>query len=166
LQGVQINLLTGTGQPVAYTYTDVNGHYRFPNLALGSYKIYAEQLNKIPNPIDITLTTENPADSSTNISINSRTATGIDNVAGLELTQVYPNPVISNLQMQIGCTKNVSATLKLVDVLGRTTIQQAKELVTGQNNIELNMQTLAAGVYQLIIQTDSKQVTYKIVKAK
>ena len=45
LAGVQINLVTSADAAVAYTFTDVNGHYQFTNLAYGSYKIYAEELN-------------------------------------------------------------------------------------------------------------------------
>jgi len=166
LQGVQINLLTSGGEAVAYTYTDINGKYSFPNLALGSYKIYAEQLNKVPVPLDFTLTAENPVDSGANISINSHSATGIDNLSNIQISGVYPNPVIGSLQLQLSSTQNIDATLKLVDVLGRTCLQQAIKIAAGQNTAEVNMEPMAAGIYQLVIQTGTKQITYKVVKAK
>ena len=166
LSGVQVNLLTSNNAAVAYTYTDALGHYQFPNLALGSYKIYAEELNKVPGPLDFTLTANNPTDSSANISINSHSATGIDNVSGLQISQVYPNPVVSTAQLQIVCAQNVDGNLKLVDVLGRTTLQQNIKLVTGQNTYELNLEQLCAGVYQLVVQAGGNQITYKLVKAK
>jgi PKD repeat protein len=166
LQGVQINLLTGTGQAVAYAYTDVNGKYTFPNLALGSYTIYAEQLNKIPAPLDFTLTAQNPTDSGADITINSRTATGVNSVDNVVISDVYPNPVTSTVQLLIGCKQDANATIKLVDVLGRTAFAQQTKLASGQNTLEINMQTMAAGVYQLVIQTGSSQLGYKLVKAK
>ena len=166
LQNIQINLLTSTNQPVAYTYTDANGKYSFPNLALGSYTIYAEQLNKIPSPLEFTLTAENPADSGANISINSHSATGINNINGLQVTSVYPNPVIGTVQLQISCIQNFDASVKLVDVLGRTALEQTLKLAGGQNTAQLNMEQLASGVYQLVIQSGGNQITYKLVKAK
>jgi len=166
LNRVQINLLTSAGAPVAYTYTDMNGHYQFPSLALGSYKIQAEELNKIPSPLEFTLTASNPVDSGADISINSHTATGIDNINGVQISEVYPNPVIGMLQLQLNSTQNANTVIKLVDILGRTCLQQNIKLITGANAAEINMAQLTAGVYQLVLQTGSQQITYKIVKAK
>ena len=166
LSGVQVNLLTSTNQSVAYTFTDANGHYQFANIALGTYKIYVEQLNKVPNPLDFTLTAENPVDSGANMSVNSHGTTGIDNVNNLQLMEVYPNPVVGLVQMQIGCKQATAATLKLVDILGRTNLEQKVKLTSGQNTAVIDMTGMAAGVYQLVMQTGSQQITYKIVKAK
>jgi PKD repeat protein len=166
IAGVQINLLTSTNQAVAYTFTDVNGHYQFADLALGSYKIYVEQLNKVPTPLDFTLTAENPVDSGADMNVNSHGTTGIDNTSNLQIMEVYPNPVVSSVQVQIGCKQAADATLKVVDILGRTDLEQGTKLTSGQNTAEVDMTAFAAGVYQLVIQTGSQQVTYKIVKAR
>ena len=151
---------------MAYAYTDVNGKYTFANLAIGSYTIYAEQLNKIPSPLDFTLTASNPTDTGADITINSRTATGVNSVDNVVISDVYPNPVTSTVQLLIGCKQDANATLKLVDVLGRTAFTQQTKLASGQNTLEINMETMAAGVYQLVIQTGSSQLGYKLVKAK
>ena len=163
---MQINLLTSTNQAVAYTFTDANGHYQFANLALGSYKIYVEELNKVPTPLDFTLTAENPVDSGADLSVNSHSTTGIDNTTNLQIVEVYPNPVVSSVQIQIGCKEATDATFKVVDILGRTNLEQKTTLISGPNTAEINMQGVAAGVYQLVIQTGNQQLTYKIVKAK
>ena len=166
LQGVQINLLTAAGSPVAYTYTDINGHYSFAHLALGSYKIYVEQLNKIPSPLDFTLTAENPVDSSANMSINSTTTTGVNDINSLQINEVYPNPVSSIVQLKLSAKQASDASLKMIDVLGRVTLEQKLKLNIGENTAAVNMEQLTAGVYQMTIQTEAGQITYKLVKAK
>ena len=92
--------------------------------------------------------------------------TGIENVSDLQIMEVYPNPVVSLVEVQIGCKQSADATLKLIDILGRTSLEQKSKLASGQNTVELDMTKLAAGVYQLVIQTGSEQAAYKIVKAK
>jgi len=166
ISNAQVNLLTSNNQPVAYTYTDANGHYQFANLALGAYRIYVEQLNKIPTPLDFALTQQNPTDSGADMTVTSHGTTGVDNISSLQIMEVYPNPVVANVQLQIGCKQAVNATLKVVDILGRTNLEQEVKLISGQNTAEVNMSGFAAGVYQLVIQTGGQQVAYKIVKAK
>ncbi len=168
LAGVQINLLTSTDVAVAYTFTDVNGHYQFSNLAYGSYKIYAEQLNKRPTQIPFTLSASDSSISSLNLSINSDSsyATAISNVNQISIQGIYPNPVVNQLEVQVSSAQSADATVKLVDVLGRITLSSNTKLTTGNNHLQLDMENLAAGVYDLIIQTNDQHLTYKVVKAK
>ena len=166
LQGVQINLLTTSGSAVAYTYTDINGHYSFAHLALGSYKIYVEQLNKIPSPLDFTLTAQNPVDSAANMSVNSTTTTGVNDINSLQINEVYPNPVSSIVQLKLSAKQATDASLKMIDVLGRVALEQKLKLNIGENTAAVNMEQLTAGVYQMTIQTDAGQITYKLVKTK
>jgi len=166
--GVQINLVTEAGEAVAYTFTDANGYYHFNNLAYGSYKIYADQLNKLPVPLPFTLSSSDSSIADLNISINSDSAvaTGINDVAEIAIQGVYPNPVINTLQVQLTSKLETNATFKLVDIMGRTTATNNTKLTVGNNKMEVNMENFAAGVYQLIIQTNSQQLSYKVVKAK
>jgi len=166
IANVQVNLLTSGNQAVAYTYTDANGRYHFANLALGSYKIYVEQLNKVPNPLDFTLTSENPVDSGANMSVNSHGTTGIGNINGMQIMEVYPNPVVSSLQLQLSSQQSANATLKVTDISGRTCVEQELKLIAGENTAEVDMTALAPGVYLMMLESGGQQVTYKIVKAK
>ena len=168
LAGVQINLLTSLDVPVGYTYTDVNGHYQFSNLALGSYKIYAEELNKIPNPIPFTLTADNLSDSSVNMSINStsETATGVQNVSDITINGIYPNPTTNGCEVQLSCKQAAHAVIKLTDVLGKTVMEREANLTIGGNTFYMDLEKMAAGVYQLSVQSDNMNLTYKVVKAK
>jgi PKD repeat protein len=167
LPGVQINLVTDADAAVAYTYTDAQGHYKFNNIALGSYKVYAEQLNKVPSPIPVTLTAENPTAQNVDVSINSNSAVaGVNDLTSVELSRVYPNPVISMLELQLTAKRPADVSVKLNDMLGRMVQEQTTRLSSGTNSMSLDMETLPAGVYQLTVQTGNKHITYKVVKAK
>ncbi|MDB5282094.1 MAG: large protein, partial [Bacteroidota bacterium] len=166
IAGVQINLLTSADQAVAYTFTDANGHYQFAHLSLGSYKIYAEVLNKRADPIPFTLDANNPSDSTVSLSVNSSGVSGIDEVNAINLNNIYPNPVTSVLNLEIGCATSTNATLKLNDVLGQASIEKEIKLVSGNNQMQIDMSELSAGIYQLVIQTGSKNIAFKVVKTK
>ncbi len=168
LAGVQINLVTSADEAVAYTYTDAAGYYQFSNLAYGSYKIYADQLNKTPVPIPFTLSPSDSAIADLNISINSdsATATGISDIGVIAIQGVYPNPVINILEVLINSKQENNATIKLVDILGRTIITRNTKLASGNNKLEVDMEKIPAGIYQLIIQTNSQQRSFKVLRAK
>ena len=166
IAGVQINLLTSTDQAVGYTFTDVNGYYHFSNLSLGSYKIYAEVLNKRATPIPFALTASNPSDSTVSLSINSTGVSGIDEVNAISVNNVYPNPVTNLLNLEIACNSSAVASLKLNDVLGQVAAERQIKLSTGTNLMQLDMSELAPGVYQLIVQSGSKRIAFKVVKTR
>lgn len=168
LGGVQISLLTSTEQAVAYTYTDASGHYQFSNLALGDYLIYAEQLNKIPTKIPFSLTAQNPGQTDIDIAINSNSAvaTSVDAINGFHITNVYPNPVLTGLTVEISSGQHTTVDLRLTDVLGNNLINRKQNVNAGDNKILLDMQSFAGGVYQLTLVSGNNTLTYKVVKEK
>ncbi len=166
LANIQINLLTSDNTPVTYTYTDATGHFTFKNIALGSYQVYAEDLNRKPAPIPVEITQDNPNDTTLHISVTSSSATGINTIGNVTLSSVYPNPAATSFTLQLSSTQNLKAALKLLDVLGREVQQQQMNIVTGNNTAEMNIEQLPAGVYELVIQTSSGRLTLPVVKAK
>lgn len=168
LVGVQINLLTNTGQAVAYTYTDGSGHYQFSNLAYGDYSIYAEQLNKVPTPVPVTLSASSPSANNVDIAINSNSAvaTNIENLDEVKLIGVYPNPVVTNVLLQLSSKHYADGSLKLTDVLGNVVMQRKQHIVAGDNKINVDMQNFAAGVYQLSLIANGQTTSFKLVKTK
>ena len=168
LAGVQIDLTTLSGQAVAYTFTDANGQYRFNNLAYGTYKLFAEELNKVPSPITVTLSAQQPGDTSIDISINSHnaTATNVTDLNNISISRVYPDPVVTDFNIDITSRTETNAVIKVIDVLGRTQLLKQVKLVNGPNHLEINMDGIANGGYQLLLQTGSQNVAYKLIKIK
>lgn len=74
--------------------------------------------------------------------------------------QVYPNPTLGNLQVQIPGNKS-KAEIRVVDLYGRTVVQQNTSLVTTR----INIGGLPAGVYMVRVVRDGQEIyNTKIVK--
>jgi hypothetical protein len=167
LANIQINLLKTDNTPVTYTYTNAAGQFIFKNLAVGSYQVYAEVINRVPTPIIVDITQDNLVDTSLDISVNSNsTSAGINGLDNVTVNGIYPNPTATSFTLQLGSAQNTSATLKLVDVLGRQVQVQQLQLTNGNNTTEMNIEQLSSGVYELIIQTAGGHITIPVVKAK
>ena len=67
------------------------------------------------------------------------------------ILSVYPNPVKSNLSLQIANTKDENVTLQVVDMLGKVLKQQSAQLYNGINNVSLSVSDLARGNYIIIV---------------
>ena len=63
--------------------------------------------------------------------------------------KVYPNPVITQLNIIFNATESKTYQLLLVDALGRTVINKPVSCKAGNNTINWNVAQLAAGTYTL-----------------
>ena len=76
--------------------------------------------------------------------------------------QLYPNPGKSDFVVRVSSAKAERATLKVFDASGRLIESQQHMITAAAQNIHLNL-TLAAGVYTVAIQTDSAQVSERLI---
>lgn len=163
---VQINLLTDNGAAVSYTYTDGNGRYTFGNLALGSYKVYAEILDKTPLSQVVTLTANNPNQDNVDVLVNSNSAvTGINDFADIKVEGLFPNPVNDNTTLQFTAKQNANAEMKITDMKGSVILSRQIAVSAGANKIDVNLSNHAAGVYHLSITNNANSKTIKLIKA-
>jgi PKD repeat protein len=165
LPNVQINLLTDNDVPVASTYTDANGRYTFSNLAIGTYKIYAEQINKVPYSLNVTLTANNPTQDDVNVTVNSNTAvTGLENLNGIHVEGISPNPVTDRTIVSISLNQNSKVQLTVTDVNGRLLENRNLDLNSGNNSINLTLSDEPAGIYHLSLTNGAEKRILKLVK--
>lgn len=83
----------------------------------------------------------------------------------VEILAVYPNPAISTVIVNIGATKTKNASIHLIDMNGSIVLSNKYVLNEGENNIALNLNTLAKGNYIIkVITTDNEVVQSRIVK--
>jgi len=165
LKGIQINLLTDADVPVAATYTDANGRYTFSNLALGTYKVYAEQINKVPYPLTVVIDANNPLQDNVNVTVNSNSAvTGVDDILDLRITGVSPNPVTDKTNISIALKQSSKAVLMLTDINGRFIQSRNLELVAGNNQIKLDLSEQASGIYFLNLTNEASKKIIKLTK--
>jgi PKD repeat protein len=166
LPNIQINIVNANGQAVAYTYTDANGRYTFSNLALGTYSIYAEEINKVPSPMQVTLTANNPSQDNVDVSINSNSAvTGINDLFDLQVEGLFPNPVTDKATLTVSLKQNSSAQLRVMDTKGSILTNEPIKLNAGANKIDINLSGKPAGIYLISLHGEAGSKIIRVAKA-
>ena len=87
-------------------------------------------------------------------------------VIALKWGAVYPAPVISSFTCSVNSSAEAGAVLRLIDLSGRTALERPVVLAQGDNRFEVSMADMAPGMYQLVLQTDTKRLTFKLLKSQ
>lgn len=69
------------------------------------------------------------------------------NSGTIVLSNVYPNPVKSQLNVTLTAPANDRITLYVTDVAGKIVLQQAAQLLAGDNKISVRVDKILSGVY-------------------
>jgi PKD repeat protein len=162
---VEVLLLDATSQPLAYVKTDNNGQFSFPDIALGSYKIYPEVVGKSTTPAIFTLDNAVP---SVNLGFNisqNNISIGINDgypkfLSGI--SEIYPDPVSDRGNISITSTQNKSLTLSVYSVTGQMMKEIKANIQKGKNILGFDRSGLSAGCYYMKIQTVDKNSMVKI----
>jgi len=77
--------------------------------------------------------------------------------------QVYPNPTDGMLNVLFNADKEENYSLKLMDVTGRMVMNENYSSVEGENHLELNLASLAKGIYFIQLQNGEAVLQSKIV---
>jgi len=100
--------------------------------------------------------------------INLLTIIGLNDVENnISSLNVYPNPVKDIATLDITLSESSTATIQVVDLMGRTVIDLGtKSFKAGQSSIELNTNTLSNGMYFVKINSNNGIATKKITVSK
>ena len=85
---------------------------------------------------------------------------------GLEFINITPNPVTDGkFKLNIASAEKVKMEIIITDVTGRIMVKQTSNLIAGFNAIDMNVNNLASGVYQVYGNTaDGKTKVLQFVK--
>lgn len=101
--------------------------------------------------------------SSTDVVINSELTTAVNEIDELSIFNTYPNPVVSDLTVEVSFDNVIDFKLEIVDVLGNKI-----RTLTSQNaqnfKSTYNVSDLPNGIYSLAIMTKDGQNVTKFVK--
>lgn len=78
----------------------------------------------------------------------------------------YPNPFTSELTLNFSVEDDASATIKVVDLMGKSMYTEPIELHYGVQEVKLNLDKLPSGIYFLNVRSEELEVdqTIKVVK--
>lgn len=89
-------------------------------------------------------------------------------ISAVNQFNVQPNPLSKgqNLRVTLDLTENLDATLRLLDVAGRVIETQKRSFTQGNNEVNWQLDHLAAGVYFVSLQTTQGNIVKKLVIAR
>lgn len=155
--GATVVLQTIDGNNIGFAIADANGDYSFPNLAYGTYKLYADFPGYTGNPTFVTLTPITDSITGTQVLLGPATITGVEETSAIDNISLYPNPTTDNATLVVEATKTAQLNLTVVNMMGQVVGSQTINAFAGKNIVQLNTDGLAQGVYSLVLR-DSKGV--------
>ena len=160
-------LTTGANVPVAYAYSNASGHFSFPSVPYGAYKIFGDAPGKSNPAFSFTLDAAHPSISNIEFQehahlFEGHIATAVVNVNGkLSGISLYPNPAVDNVNVLGLETVSGAKTITLSSMNGATvythTFNDGEKTVVPVNG-------LSKGVYMLNINTTDGVATFKLTK--
>lgn len=155
--GATVVLQTIDGNNIGFAIADANGDYSFPNLAYGTYKLYADFPGYTGNPTFVTITPITDSITGTQVLLGPATITGVEETSAIDNISLYPNPTTDNATLVVEATKTAQLNLTVVNMMGQVVGSQTINAFAGKNIVQLNTDGLAQGVYSLVLR-DSKGV--------
>jgi PKD repeat protein len=172
LADVQVMLLDMNNYPVAYTYSNSQGHFEFDGVPYGTYQVWAEVAGLLTTPAIITISAQEPTIDNIGIIVNeTQVTTGISplvEAAKLGFGNVFPNPSANEMFIQVSSEANLQLNFSIYDVAGRMADSRLVTIPSGKTQVALQTTNLSAGIYTLNIQsTDgSLKISKKLVKTE
>ena len=97
------------------------------------------------------------------VSSDNSTA-GIANVNAFETLRVYPNPFNEAVNIDLTVKTNISITVQITDISGKTMEIKKVDLIVGNNNIRFETGHLNNGMYLLSILGEGLNKNFKVIK--
>ena len=165
--GITILLLDMSNNPIAYTTTDASGTYSFPNIAYGTYKVYAEVAGKTTVPSIVTINAANPTVTNVNVEVNSGTILIVKTVHVDEVAVgLYPNPASEYLTISVDAKESGSVTIEIENNLGQVVKSTTYKVSIGNQNITESLTSLPKGLYSVSVTDNTKRSNTKFVKSE
>jgi len=98
-----------------------------------------------------------------NINLRQENPTGIASIkTDINNVSLFPNPSNGETTLKINATTATTAKISIVNILGQSVYTQKATLVSGSNNIQLNVSEFASGVYNIVIDSDTGSTVKKL----
>lgn len=152
LDKILVLLFNTNNDPVAFSYTNINGEYKFNNLAFGTYKVIVDLLGKPSEEYTVTLDASNQNDSNGNFDVNKDkviihpSSIGINPITHTPL-KLYPNPANSFVDVLFDEVQAGDISVQIMDISGKILGAYKATSEQGNNNLRINIESLPCGVY-------------------
>jgi PKD repeat protein len=170
IEGVLVMLLdvNNGDAPGAMAYSNATGYFSFSGIPYGTYKVYAEMLNKTTYPNIVTIDATTPSNNGVKIVVGSSMITGVDSRPGFPLSAVgsiHPNPVTDQCILPVSLKDQTVLNIEIVEMTGRKISSHRVELAAGSHTLSIDASTLPGGLYLVSVSAENGSTfTRKFVK--
>jgi PKD repeat protein len=151
---VEVLLLDVSGQILAFTMTNTSGEFSFTEMAMGTYKVYPEMIEKVTTPTTVTLDATHPG-ANVVFTIQGGNISGIhDETAQSDfvISNIYPNPVSDFANLTISTLHSTRVSVSLYSITGEFVTDIPVILHQGANKIAIPVSDLRKGLYYIKVE--------------
>ena len=153
-------VLDGT-TPGAVSYLWTPGNATSPTINVDSTGIGLASQEYVVEVID-----GNGCMNSDTVTVGFFDCTGIDEIAGLEAFNIFPNPNDGKFTLGIRSSKPVSINIKIFSNSGTLFFEQENVVVDNRYQSQITLPTASAGIYFVVLESDGKKVFQKVLIRK
>lgn len=92
------------------------------------------------------------------------TVVGVGEIEMLEAADLFPNPGNGLYTLNLVSAEAAEVNINLFDITGKQVMSEQEFISTGSNNLALELEHIADGVYQLQIQIEGQAHTIRLIK--
>lgn len=151
---VEVLLMDASGQVLAYTATNTNGEFSFTEMAMGTYKVYPEMVEKTTTPSTVILDASH-GNANVVFTIQNGNISGIHNETALtefSVSSVFPNPVTDFVNVTMNTLQTTQVTLSIYSITGDFVLDNVITLHQGVNKVVTPVSNLRKGMYYMKVE--------------
>ena len=149
--GIDIYVMDSSEQTLISHYSNEDGNFEFPEVALGTYWLYPEVTGLSQKKYRVDVTFDEPDVSDIEILLTPGGGDSTDYIEDFTAENAlgfpYPNPATNQLNINIDANSYQSATIDVFDLQGRKLFSQQLQLQSGSNTLSMNIASLRRGAY-------------------
>lgn len=145
--------LTGTPAGGTFSGTGVTGN-QFDPAGAGAGGPYT---------ITYSYTDANGCSATASASVTVNEANGIPAMEAIKQVSVFPNPSNGQFSVVIATTNTIQADIILTNMLGEKVMHEKNVLIAHQYQRDMNITSLAKGIYTLSITSQHQQTSFKVI---
>ena len=166
---IEILLLDNNNNPIGVTHSDDDGNFNFSNIAFGTYKVHAEVTGKNTIPVNLSLNSNTPSFDDVQLYIQGDYVSGqVNSISENEFNRgigdIFPNPATDKINLTVNVNELSGLKLALYNSNGQFIRDYTRNVYSGENILELNINDLSSGIYLLKITDNTNQVIRRFLK--
>ncbi len=159
MTNVTVQLLDPSLLPIRTSRTDAQGQFNFADLPMGTYNVHIDWPGRPCTPQSVTLMAGQNSINGVNFTMNrGNILTSVQEPFSGNVERVYPNPVRDQLFAEVNLTADGAYQLEIYNISGQRMTQETRNLLRGNQRLEIPTQELSAGLYLMRL-TDPRGVS-------